>query len=56
VRSGETLKLTAEAFNLTNADSFRDPATASLLLDPDGTIRTGLGDPRGVQLGARYVF
>jgi hypothetical protein len=56
VRSGQTLELIAEAFNLTNADNFRDPAAASLLFNFDGTIRNGLGDPRRVQLGARFVF
>jgi outer membrane receptor protein involved in Fe transport len=56
VRAGQTLELIAEAFNLTNADNFRDPASASLLFNFDGTIRNGLGDPRRVQLGARLVF
>jgi hypothetical protein len=56
VRTGQTLELIAEAFNLTNADNFRDPAAASLLFNFDGTIRNGLGDPRRVQLGARYLF
>jgi hypothetical protein len=51
-----TVELIAEAFNVTNADNFRDPASASLLFNFDGTIRNGLGDPRRVQLGARYLF
>ena len=46
----------AEVFNLTNADNFRDPSSAGLLFNFDGTIRNGLGDPRQVQLGLRYVF
>ena len=56
VAQGRTLELIAEGFNLTNADNFRDPAAASLLFNFDGTIRNGLGDPRRVQLGARYAF
>ncbi len=56
VGSGRTLELIGEAFNLTNADNFRDPAAASLLFNFDGTIRNGLGDPRRAQLGARYTF
>ena len=55
-RGRQSLELIAEAFNLTNADNFRDPASASLLFNFDGTIRSGLGDPRRAQLGARYVF
>ena len=50
------VELIAEAFNVTNADNFRDPASASLLFNFDGTLRSGLGDPRRLQLGARYVF
>jgi hypothetical protein len=56
VGGGRTLELIGEVFNLTNADNFRDPASASLLFNFDGTIRNGLGDPRRAQLGARYVF
>jgi hypothetical protein len=55
-RGRQSIELIAEAFNLTNADNFRDPASASLLFNFDGTIRSGLGDPRRAQLGARYVF
>ena len=46
----------AEVFNLTNADNFKDPASGGLLFNFDGTVRSGLGDPRQAQFGLRYVF
>ena len=45
-----------EVFNVLNRDNFRDPSPASLLFNFDGTIRSGLGDPRQVQAGVRYLF
>ena len=36
--------------------NFRDPAATSLLFNFDGTIRSGLGDPRQVQAGLRWIF
>ncbi len=46
----------AEVFNVLNRDNFRDPSSASLLFNFDGTIRNGLGDPRQLQIGVRYGF
>jgi hypothetical protein len=45
-----------EVFNLTGTDNFRDPAYGGLLFNFDGTIRSGLGDPRQLQAGVRWVF
>lgn len=50
------LELIAEVFNVTNSDNFLDPAFATLLFNFDGTVQSGLGAPRQVQVGARYVF
>ena len=44
-----------EVFNVTNADNFKDPA-AGTFLNFDGTIRSGLGDPRQLQAGIRWIF
>jgi hypothetical protein len=44
-----------EIFNLTNADNFRDPSN-TIYLNFDGTLRSGLGDPRQFQAGLRWVF
>jgi hypothetical protein len=54
-RSG-TVEALVEVFNVLNRDNFRDPSSASLLFNFDGTIRNGLGDPRQVQVGIRYGF
>ena len=45
-----------EVFNVLNRDNFKDPSSASLLFNFDGTIRNGLGDPRQIQVGVRYGF
>jgi hypothetical protein len=45
-----------EVFNVTNTDNFKDPAYGGLLFNFDGTVRSGLGDPRQVQAGLRWVF
>jgi len=45
-----------EIFNLTNTDNFKDPAYGGLLFNFDGTIRSGLGDPRQLQAGVRWSF
>jgi len=56
LRGREQFEVMAEVFNVLNRDNFRDPSSASLLFNFDGTIRNGLGDPRQLQLGIRYGF
>jgi len=51
-----TVELIAEVFNLFNTDNFQDPSALSPLFNFDGTIRSGLGDPFRVQLGARWAW
>jgi hypothetical protein len=50
------LEALVEIFNLTGNDNFKDPAYGGLLFNFDGTIRSGLGDPRQVQAGIRWQF
>ncbi len=50
------LEAIVEVFNLFNTDDFRDPSYGNLLFNFDGTIRSGLGDPRQFQAGLRWVF
>ena len=45
-----------EIFNVTGKDNFRDPSYGNLVFNFDGTIRSGLGDPRQVQAGVRWLF
>ena len=51
-----TLEAIIEAFNVTNSDNFKDPASGGTFLNFDGTIRSGLGEPRQFQAGLRYLF
>ncbi|NKB71137.1 MAG: TonB-dependent receptor plug domain-containing protein [Candidatus Latescibacteria bacterium] len=50
------LEAIVEVFNLLNTDNFRDPSSAGLLFNFDGTVQSGLGDPREVQVGLRYAY
>ena len=49
------LEALIEIFNVTNADNFKDPGVGTFL-NFDGTIRSGLGDPRQLQAGLRWLF
>jgi hypothetical protein len=51
-----TIEAIFEVFNVTNADNFKDPASGGTFLNFDGTIRSGLGEPRQFQAGLRYIF
>jgi hypothetical protein len=42
-----------EVFNLFNSKNFLSPEVTNLVFNFDGTIRSGNGDPRQVQLGLR---
>ncbi|MFL5402726.1 MAG: carboxypeptidase regulatory-like domain-containing protein [Gemmatimonadales bacterium] len=50
------MELIFEAFNVTNNDNFKDPSSGGTFLNFDGTIRSGLGEPRQFQAGVRYLF
>ena len=56
VRGAQSAEAILEVFNVLGRNNFRDPAFGSLLFNFDGTIRSGLGDPRQLQLGVRYSF
>ena len=45
-----------EVFNLFNSKNLKKPESTALLFNFDGTVQSGLGDPRQVQLGVRVVF
>ena len=51
-----TIEAIFEAFNVTNNDNFKDPSSGGTFLNFDGTIRSGLGEPRQFQAGIRYIF
>jgi len=45
-----------EAFNLTNSKNLRNPQSTNLVFNFDGTVQSGLGDPRQLQLGVRVLW
>ena len=45
-----------EVFNLFNSKNLLVPQTTNLVFNFDGTITSGLGDPRQMQLGARLIW
>jgi hypothetical protein len=51
-----TFEAILEVFNVTNNDNFRDPSSAGVFGNFDGTLRSGLGEPRQFQAGVRYLF
>jgi hypothetical protein len=51
-----TLQGIVDVFNLTNRSNPKHPETTSLLFNFDGTVQSGLGDPRQAQLGLRLLF
>lgn len=56
VGSGNSAEAMFEVFNVLGRNNFKDPAFGSLLFNFDGTVRSGLGDPRQMQMGVRYSF
>lgn len=56
-RTRSSLELLFEVFNLTNSrNNIVSQISGGLLFDFSGTIRSGVGDPRQAQVGARIRF
>jgi hypothetical protein len=51
-----SLEAMVEVFNITNRVNIRNPSAPALLFNFDGSIRSGLGDPRRVQAGLKWAF
>jgi hypothetical protein len=45
-----------EVFNLANSENFRRPEVTNLIFNFDGTVQSGLGDPRQAQVGLRVIW
>jgi hypothetical protein len=45
-----------EGFNVFNGKNLRSPEVTNLIFNFDGTVQSGLGDPRQFQAGVRVVF
>ncbi len=56
VRNGQNVEAILEVFNVLGRNNFKDPSFNGLLFNFDGTVRSGLGDPRQIQAGVRYQF
>ena len=55
---GKTVKIEPilEVFNLANSKNFRRPEVTNLIFNFDGTVQSGLGDPRQAQVGLRVIW
>jgi hypothetical protein len=51
-----TLEPALDVFNVLNSKNFVRPAVTSLIFNFDGTVRSGAGDPRQMQLGLRVIW
>ena len=56
VRQGQNIEAIVEVFNVLGRNNFKDPSFNGLLFNFDGTVRSGLGDPRQIQAGLKYQF
>lgn len=50
------LEAIVEGFNLFNNTNLRAPEVTNLIFNFDGTVQSGLGDPRQVQFGVRILW
>jgi len=53
---GVTAEPSIDVFNLFNSSNFRRPEVTSLVFNFDGTVQSGVGDPRQVQLALRVLW
>jgi len=53
---GMVIEPILEVYNLFNSKNLRIPGTTNLIFNFDGTVQSGLGDPRQAQLGVRLTF
>jgi len=45
-----------DVFNLFNSKNLRRPEVTNLIFNFDGTVQSGVGDPRQMQLGVRLLW
>ena len=56
IGNGLTLEPALDVFNLMNSENFRRPEVTSLVFNFDGTVQSGNGDPRQMQLAVRLLW
>jgi hypothetical protein len=53
---GVTLEPAIDVFNVLNSANFRRPEVTSLVFNFDGTVQSGAGDPRQIQVAMRVLW
>ena len=53
---GYTLEPALDVFNLFNSKNLRRPEVTNLIFNFDGTVQSGVGDPRQMQLALRLIW
>jgi hypothetical protein len=56
VVGGLTLEPALDVFNLFNSKNLRRPEVTNLVFNFDGTVQSGVGDPRQMQLAMRVIW
>src|SRR4051812_14435297 len=51
-----TIQPAIDVFNLLNSKNFRRPEVTNLIFNFDGTVQSGVGEPRQMQLGVRVLW
>jgi len=54
--NGITAEPAIDVFNLFNSKNLKHPEVTNLIFNFDGTVQSGLGDPRQMQLGVRFIW
>ncbi len=53
---GVIVEPAVDVFNLLNSGNFRRPEVTNLIFNFDGTVQSGVGDPRQIQLALRTIW
>ena len=53
---GVTIEPALDVFNVLNSANFVRPEVTNLIFNFDGTVRSGSGDPRQMQVGVRVIW
>ncbi len=53
---GVTVEPAIDVFNLFNSKNLRRPEVTNLIFNFDGTVQSGVGDPRQIQLAVRLLY
>jgi len=56
IGSGITAEPALDIFNVFNSKNLKHPEVTNLIFNFDGTVQSGLGDPRQAQVGVRFIW